>query len=55
MFRISQLNPKDKTLDEIHQIQKQIYENDRGLIPKEVAEKFNDSVRELTKNTASRL
>ncbi|MEW6686207.1 MAG: hypothetical protein AB1393_08380 [Candidatus Edwardsbacteria bacterium] len=31
MYKVSELNPKDTVLDEIHEIQKKIYEEDKHL------------------------
>ena len=49
MFKISILNPKDKTLDEIHEIQKNIYAEDESFSSKELAERYNSSISELSK------
>lgn len=49
MFKVSELNPKDKVLDEIHNIQRNIYCEDKGLSAKDLAERYNSSVRELSK------
>lgn len=49
MFKISELNPKDKTLDEIHKIQEKIHKEDKGLTTKELVQKYNNSVRAIAK------
>ncbi|MDO8747627.1 MAG: hypothetical protein Q7J72_00710 [Candidatus Omnitrophota bacterium] len=47
MFKMSELNPKDKTLDEIHNIQKEIYDEDKGITVKDLLERYNSSVRKV--------
>lgn len=49
MLKMSELNPKDKTLDEIHNIQKEIYDEDKGITVKDLLERYNSSVREVVK------
>jgi hypothetical protein len=49
MFKVSNLNPKDVTLDEIHGIQKKIYAEDNSLSSKDLIERYNSSIRELSK------
>lgn len=39
-MKVSELNPQDTTLDEIHKIQKQIFEEDKDLSPEEEKRKF---------------
>ena len=46
---MSDLNPKDKTLDEIHNIQKAIYDEDKGIAVKDLSERYNSSVRKVAK------
>lgn len=36
MFKVSDLDPNDRTLDEIHEIQKQIYEEEKDLSWEEI-------------------
>ncbi|MBL7131690.1 MAG: hypothetical protein ISS45_09885 [Candidatus Omnitrophica bacterium] len=50
MLKVSKLNPNDETLDEIHQIQEQIYEKDKGLSRKKETERFNNSIREFDRS-----
>lgn len=40
MFKVSDLNPNDRTLDEIHEIQKQIYEEEKELSWEEIRRKL---------------
>jgi Mor family transcriptional regulator len=49
MFKMSELNPKDKTLDEIHNIQKEIYNEDKGIEVKDLSERYNSSIRKVAK------
>lgn len=49
MFKMSELNPKDKTLDEIHNIQKEIYDEDKGISIEDLSERYNSSIREFAK------
>lgn len=49
MLKMSELNPKDKTLDEIHNIQKEIYDEDKGITVKDLLERYNSSVRKVAK------
>ena len=48
MFKISEFNPKDKTLDEIHTIQRKIYEEDKGLSSEEIIQKYKNIRRDLS-------
>lgn len=50
MFKISELNPKDNTLDKIHAIQKRIYEEDKDLSTKELIKKYKRIRKEFAKN-----
>ncbi|MBI4713097.1 MAG: hypothetical protein HY762_07345 [Planctomycetes bacterium] len=49
MFKISELNPKDKVLDEIHQIQRGLAQEDKGLSSRELVRKLQTVRRELSK------
>lgn len=49
MFKISDFNPKDKTLDEIHSIQRKIYEEDKGLSVEELMQKYKRIRQELSR------
>ena len=49
MFKVSELNPKDKVLDEIHNIQKEIYAEDEGITVKDLLERYNSSVIKVAK------
>lgn len=49
MFRISEFNPKDKTLDRIHAIQKKIYAEDKGLSWEKVIQKYKRIRHEFSK------
>ena len=49
MLKVSELNPKDITIDEIHNIQRKIYDEDSGLSFKDLAERYNSSIKELSK------
>ena len=49
MLKMSELNPKDKTLDEIHNIQKEINAEDEGITVKDLLERYNSSVRKVAK------
>lgn len=49
MLKMSELNPKDKTLDDIHNIQEEIYNEDRGASAKDLLERYNLSVKEVSR------
>ena len=49
MFKVSNLNPKDKILDEIHGLQRQIYDEDKSFSNKDLAERYNNSISELSR------
>ncbi len=50
MFKVSELNPKDTTLDEIHKIQKKIFVQDKNLLKEEKVKKYILAREKLSKN-----
>jgi len=49
MYKVSELNPKDTTLDEIHKIQKEIYEETKKMIQEELLKYFHSATDEFCK------
>lgn len=50
MFKVSELNPKDVVLDDIHKIQKVIYEKDKNISQEERIKRYNSVKEDLMKN-----
>ena len=55
MRKVSELNPKDTTLDEIHKIQKKISEEDKGLSPIDKVQRYTSAREEFCKKSKKRL
>lgn len=49
MFKVSKFNPKDKTLDEIHAVQRKVYQEDKGFAWPEIVKKYRRVREELSK------
>ena len=47
MFKVSDLNPNDRTLDEIHEIQRQIYEEEKDLSGEEIRHRLKKNREEF--------
>ena len=55
MFKVSDLNPNDRTLDEIHEIQKQIFEEEKELSWEEIRHRLKVAREEFCKTYKCRL
>ena len=49
MYKVSELNPQDTVLDEMHKIQKKISEEDKNLSIKERRNKYNKIREEISR------